>query len=88
MHALFGARGEIVDLPFDEWIARLARASGVQGARRRDRRSVGVAAERLHVPIPVILRLVVGGKAAVVRMDVGVAPSAVYLVVDGLARTA
>ena len=88
MHALFGAWGEIVDLAFDEWIARLPRASGVQGARRCDRGSVGVAAERLHVAIPVILKLVVGGEAAVVRVDVRVAPSTVHLVVDGLARAA
>ena len=88
IHALFSAWGEIVDLAFDEWITRHARATGVQGASRRDGRSVGVAAERLHVAVPVILELVVRGEAAMVRMDVGVTPGTINLVVDGLAWAA
>ena len=85
---MFSAWGEIVDLAFDEWITRHTRAPSVQGASRRDGRSVGVAAERLHVAVPVILELVVRGEAAMVRMDVGVTPGTINLVVDGLAWAA
>ena len=72
-----------MDLAFDEGIARLPGTPGVERARSRDSGCIRVSAERLHEPIPVILRLVVGREAAVVRVDVRVTSSPVDLIVNG-----